>query len=97
MAKERQESWETSTKSRYERVVPSPTFINRKSALISYTYISFNVYVEQCPIESIFRDFSILYLYILVLFHVLVILQVPVLAFGVGAGVYKQGEEESLH
>jgi len=95
--KERQDRWETSTKLRYERVVSSPTFINTKSALLSYTYVSFNVYVEQCPIHSFFRDVSIFYFYILVLFLVLVILQVPLLAFGVGVGVYKQGEEDILH
>lgn len=53
-------------------------------------------YVEQCLHDSLFRDVIICYLYIFVLFHVLVVLQVPFLAFRVGVGAYKQGEEESL-
>jgi len=38
---EGQDSWETSTRSRSERVAFSPTFINIKSVLFSYIYVSF--------------------------------------------------------
>lgn len=48
------------------------------------------------PSDSLIREISLIYVFIVVLLPALVIFQVPFIELGSRVGVYKQGEEEGL-